>query len=1372
MAKREGRSIRNHHIAFAIASLGMLLTTVWAFYDDFYNREYPQHQQAYLTQEQQRVEGELNAVNDELKNLTQQEWELEEVYWKAVEKFNASQGKLADAKIAVMAKDDVLAQKRLQLNFAGTDVGVYNYDWTATKAQDKDAMLFRAYGKENERRDLFNEVMQLEREREELQSKVNEIEQPKADAEKALQAMKGRWLELKRASAKLQGHPILNLIRDAPGLDFVDPRFNLNDQVVLAHLPVDLVFGKTQRVDRCVSCHKGIDNTDARYRETDPKVLPTVLRSHPRLDLFVASNSPHPVKKFGCTICHQGRGWGTSFLRAAHTPRNPVQAEQWKKDYGWSTLDHHAPGIPLWDNPMLPMQYVEASCAKCHKGADRVPEAKKLNQGRELFRERGCANCHMGTSDPDMAWMGRIGPDLRRIGEKTDVLWTQRWIENPWEFRPDTRMPRLFGLENRRADQDRGQIVQVNYDDKGKASEDARHALPRDPVEIEAITTYLFATSKLREQKLPDPPKGDAVQGKEHFEQFGCLGCHSTSRASDKHSLNEHGPDLSRIGEKVRPAWLFQWLKNPQHYWSETRMPSLRLTDNEAANLTAYLMSDAFKKQDARYPEWKPAPLWAEDALLRDLIVNNTPEFRVREILANPGGLVREELKKKVQYAVLPQGKDKVDTGQGEWTEPQIDAILKILDDMGQDAAGKEKVKKSFFTGAGLIQHYGCYACHNIQGWTYAPLSCVNLQGEGDKDVTKFEFGDMALARTRWDWIYLKLARPRAFDVGKEPIIRPLDRLRMPWYGLKQASYSTQPGSPSSHAQAPGGAHTAASGGGPVHATTPAALALANPDMHGLDQDSGLTHEEIEALVTVVLSYTNEQVPKESTKQLNVKELAVDRGERVVNALNCIGCHNVGLGMPATKVDVLASKAAGHPVLDASSRGRLRLEAIVTPDAQLAAEALGVFSDRDEVNLEAAGLSGFLNFGRGTYLLKETVPIVLAEKRVSRPPGTGVPIGFYFLKQRAYDRLQEGKDRWVKYRDILGGMEGAEDLGFKRFAELTHFLFQGRPEAQAEAWKKSADHYVNLDAYERMAGTEALTYAAPALKNVRISRYELGQRLAAGTAWMPAELSVRWTHGEGRIIPHILKTPGTTLQNAPPGLAFEGGKVRAGWLYGFLHNVHPLRPSVTVRMPNFWLGGSDDFKQVYPAGRTSVLKAGRRPTGVGGEPEPPVPQKVDDDALQLVNFFGALAGEKAYGFQSQPLMDEATKKEYVRGFHLLLANDPQKNPDGIGCVSCHSVGSLETAAPKGPNLIFAKHRFKDEWLRRFLISPRALHPWAVMPSNFFDWADYDPDPKQPLRGLSKNNEAEFKKIVERLNAVKLYLKSSGEAEVGTTPQLK
>jgi hypothetical protein len=38
----------------------------------------------------------------------------------------------------------------------------------------------------------------------------------------------------------------------------------------------------------------------------------------------------------------------------------------------------------------------------------------------------------------------------------------------------------------------------------------------------------------------------------------------------------------------VNREFLFNWVKNPKHYWEQTFMPDLRLTDGEAADITAY----------------------------------------------------------------------------------------------------------------------------------------------------------------------------------------------------------------------------------------------------------------------------------------------------------------------------------------------------------------------------------------------------------------------------------------------------------------------------------------------------------------------------------------------------------------------------------------------------------------------------------------------------------------------------------------------------------------------------------------------------------------------------------------------------------------
>src|SRR5262249_28187757 len=66
---------------------------------------------------------------------------------------------------------------------------------------------------------------------------------------------------------------------------------------------------------------------------------------HPRLELFVDANSPHPAEKFGCTICHGGQGSATDFNLASHTPGDAQQKHQWEKNYAWES--NH-----FWDFPM------------------------------------------------------------------------------------------------------------------------------------------------------------------------------------------------------------------------------------------------------------------------------------------------------------------------------------------------------------------------------------------------------------------------------------------------------------------------------------------------------------------------------------------------------------------------------------------------------------------------------------------------------------------------------------------------------------------------------------------------------------------------------------------------------------------------------------------------------------------------------------------------------------------------------------------------------------------------------------------------------------------------------------------------------------
>ena len=140
--------------------------------------------------------------------------------------------------------------------------------------------------------------------------------------------------------------------------------------------------------------------------------VPEPYSSHPRLDLFVGSMSPHKVGEFGCTICHEGQGNGTAFKWASHTPNDPLQADAWKREHGWFN-NHH------WIYPMLPKRFDEANCLKCHheltelKPSKRFPDppAPRLVAGYELIESVGCFGCHEinGYDGPKK----RRGPDLR-----------------------------------------------------------------------------------------------------------------------------------------------------------------------------------------------------------------------------------------------------------------------------------------------------------------------------------------------------------------------------------------------------------------------------------------------------------------------------------------------------------------------------------------------------------------------------------------------------------------------------------------------------------------------------------------------------------------------------------------------------------------------------------------------------------------------------------------------------------------------------------------------------------------------------------------------------------------------------------------------
>src|SRR3954462_13654237 len=309
-----------------------------------------------------------------------------------------------------------------------------------------------------------------------------------------------------------------------------------------------------------------------------------VFRTHPhRWDLLVKNHVP---EQYGCTTCHGGEGSQTKGVRHKAFRHG-------EDDHDWND--------PLTDEVTVMGKkfkgaFMQSKCNKCHTQELTLSHAPLLSRGKKLFTDVGCWGCHPVEGYNELA---KRGPTLTNIASKTTQGWLRTWIEYPKGWRPATRMPNFWpGAVDASA---------VPHPETQKPEDViAQHQKLREH-EVSAIVAYLWTNSEKAPLLAQSAPKGDAAKGKETFESVGCRACHvtekdSTARRSEASEERDYAPNLWNVADKARPEWIYSWVKNPKAMWPETKMPDLRLSDAEAANVTAYLVT---LKSDRTYPEPK-----------------------------------------------------------------------------------------------------------------------------------------------------------------------------------------------------------------------------------------------------------------------------------------------------------------------------------------------------------------------------------------------------------------------------------------------------------------------------------------------------------------------------------------------------------------------------------------------------------------------------------------------------------------------------------------------------------------------------------------------------------------------------------------------
>ncbi len=761
---------------FLIAASLWTLSMIWMFIDDN-DDEFKYYQKEYYSLKKDKTETKYNDLYSEVSSLkTELEKDLESkrkdlklkqdqvnvlndsirVYKDKFAKVNIEfKAKIAEVDVAKY----LVEKERSSLNYSENSQATLNYNQLVV---EKNLL-------KKEKEDIEIAIVSYNNKLDNLNAEVK-LSKEKRDLElMRLDLLENQLIKLDRNRMTL-GNKIADIFRDLPIVDFLDPKLKVQ-QTVVTDVKYDVNFAKVPIVDRCVSCHMGIEDADF-ADDIQPYT------AHPNLDLIGSSSSPHPFNEFGCTSCHSGRSRGTGFTSTVHMPHTKEEQKEWEEEHDWHIMHH-------WLQPMLPSEYSQAGCYKCHTEQPYLEGGDKLQLGISLINKKGCNACHLIESMPSEY---DVGPDLTKINQKFDKEWAFKWIRNPQSFRYDTHMPHFFEQDNNSSPE----------------------MITRNEAEIYAMTEFLYKDKTDYTVNNNSKFLGDIESGAKLFSAVGCMGCHNINESSvayvpetteyefylsdhgysneetnNYNLLNKQGPNLIGLGSKLSAEWLYNWLKNPKNYWEKTRMPDLRLSDQEAKDITAYLLS--FKNEDF---ENQDSPILSDE--------NFNDELE---------SIALSWLNKSFNY---------VDAEVAFTKMKEEDAILDYVADKA-------------------IRYYGCYTCHNIDGYEDAKPIGAELSIVGSKPLNKFDFGHIHdIQHTNFSWINQKLSNPRIYDRGK--IVAPEDKSRMPNFYLNQ--------------------------------------------------------DEIEAITTALLGLTETVVEPTKLADLDKTDQVLN-GYKLIRKYNCYGCHEI-----------------------------------------------------------------------------------------------------------------------------------------------------------------------------------------------------------------------------------------------------------------------------------------------------------------------------------------------------------------------------------------------------------------------------------------------------------------------------------------------
>ncbi|MFQ5928610.1 MAG: c-type cytochrome [Acidobacteriota bacterium] len=432
----------------------------------------------------------------------------------------------------------------------------------------------------------------------------------------------------------------------------------------------------------------------------------------------------------------------------------------------------------LW--PLYARENFDAGCLHCHEADRHLEMAPTLNAGKQLYYQQGCWGCH-----------AREGFDT----EPKLLRDTHKSIDDLISRREETE------LEIART---------VERADRAETDEEANRLYAKADeltIGIADIDTQL-ARLQWRAQEL-------------------------------MMEVKKVGPDLKEIQIKLKREWIPVWIKNPHAFRPTTKMPRLRLEEDQVRAIAAFIWQSGIEAELPKQHPGDPArgkTLFETRGCMACHAVGEGDEAVGGTFAANLGRVgekanydylvrwVHNPRERTLPYCPVHQrditAEDYASQGlpfrfdlennecplgdhllqvqqptvmpslRLTWQEARdIASYLMTLKQDGEYAAAPYMDDPELFAqGRSLVRNFGCRGCHEITGLEEEGKIGTDLTKEGSKPIERLDFALLTREAKEEEWynhkgfFEHKLENPAVFDQGK--IKEPLERLRMPDFDL------------------------------------------------------------------------------------------------------------------------------------------------------------------------------------------------------------------------------------------------------------------------------------------------------------------------------------------------------------------------------------------------------------------------------------------------------------------------------------------------------------------------------------------------------------------------------------------------------------